>query len=41
MAVDDDGVETEGLEPLAVDLHVVLQGGWLALTETVYVEDGA
>ena len=31
MTINDDGVEAEGLEPLAVHLHVVLERGSLAL----------
>lgn len=39
MTIDDDRVEPEGVKPLAVGLHVVLQRGGVGLTETVHVED--
>ena len=39
VTVDDNGVPPESLHPGTVDLHVVLEGGRLALSKTVDVKD--
>src|SRR5579883_229884 len=41
VAVDDEGLPAEGFPALAVDLHVVLEHGGLALAEAVDVDGGA
>ncbi len=40
VAVDDDGMPTEGLSALLVGVKIVLQAGGLALAKTVDVKDG-
>jgi hypothetical protein len=39
VSVDNDSVETESFQPFAVDLHVVLERGWLRLAQTINVEN--
>ena len=41
MTINNDGVESEGLQPLLVSLHVVPEGGGVALTQPVDIDDGA
>ncbi len=40
VAVDDDSVDAEGLDPLAVGLHVVLQGSRIRLAQPVCQQNG-